>query len=308
MRKLLFAAMLLTACSPGGNSPPEGPSPFPPFLSLPVYFDCIGELGLTQIAAHRGGPAPGYPENALATFERTYGETGAFLEVDVATSADGVLFLHHDDNLGRTTTGRGPAAEKSWDELRALSLKDDQGKVTAYGLTRLDEALEWAKGKTVLELDIKPSTDYDDVAKAVRDAGAEDWVILIAYTENSAIALSKRFPDSMISVSVNSADDIDRLVDRGMKRENILAWTGIEAPNGPLSQALQSEGIEAIFGTLGGRDSLDNQYAASRNDEGYVDISKLGIDLIATDRPEAAAEALMAAGRFASPSACPASN
>lgn len=305
MRKMLVAALLLTAaCSPDDKSPPEGPSPFPPFLDLPVYFDCMGEKGLTQVAAHRGGPAPGYPENALPTFERTVSQSGSFLEVDIATSADGVLFLHHDDNLGRTTTGKGLASDLSWSELKELSLKDNDGQVTAYGLTRLDDALEWADGKTVLELDIKQSTDYDDVARVVKEAGAEDRIILISYTENSAVALARRFPNSMISVTVQTPGDIDRLLDRGLRTENIIAWTGNEAPDPELAEGLQRKGIEAIFGTLGGRDSIDNQIEMSGREEKYAELSEIGMELIATDRPEAATNSLRSAGRFADPSAC----
>lgn len=302
-RTFIAAGLFLSACSPDA-APPEGPSPFPPFLDLQTYFDCIGANGMTQIAAHRGGPARGYPENALATFEKTFAETGAFLEVDVATSADGVLFLHHDDTLGRTTTGKGVASEKTWDELKDLSLKDDQGRVTAYGLTRLDEALDWAKGKTALELDIKRSTDYDELARVVKEADAEDRVILISYTENSAVALASRFPNSMISVTMESLDDLDRLEARGLKRENILAWTGIETPNASLTQGLGQESIEVIFGTLGGQESLDRQYEESGTDGQYAALSELGIDLIATDRPEAAAQVLENAGRIANAQAC----
>ncbi|MEM9233602.1 MAG: glycerophosphodiester phosphodiesterase family protein, partial [Pseudomonadota bacterium] len=237
-RFLLIAALGLAGCSPD-RSPPEGPSPLPPFLGLSDYFDCIGEKGLTQVSAHRGGPVRGYPENALPTFKRIVAETGAFLEVDVATSSDGILFLHHDDNLGRTTTGKGRASDFTWDQLKDLSLKDNNGRVTAYGLTRLDEALAWADGRAVFQLDIKRSTDYDDVARLVKEANAEDRVILISYTENSAAALARRLPDTMISVTVESVDDIERLESRGIRRKNILAWTGIEAPDASLTKDLQ---------------------------------------------------------------------
>lgn len=299
---LLFIG-ILAACSP--ESPvPEGPSPIPPIFKLSDYFDCIGEKGLTQISAHRGGPVTGFPENALPTFENTVSKTGAFLEIDVATSSDGVLFLHHDDNLGRTTTGRGTASEKSWDQLRQLSLKDPSGNVTTYGLTRLEEALQWADGKAVFQIDIKRSTDYDDVARIVKNADAENRVILISYTDNSAAALASRFPDSMISVTVDEVEDIERLESRGLRRDQILAWTGTESPDPELTAQLQEMSVEVIFGTLGGRNSLDRQYEQQGNYNAYADLSALGVDMIATDNAERANEALMKNDRRALISSC----
>ncbi|MEM9422235.1 MAG: glycerophosphodiester phosphodiesterase family protein, partial [Pseudomonadota bacterium] len=110
-----------------------------PSFGLPAFFDCMDESGHTLISAHRGGPERGYPENSMAAFKRTTSHTHALLEVDVSTSADGVLFLHHDDTLDRTTTGSGLASETKWEKLKTLSLKDPDHRVTAYGLTRLDD-------------------------------------------------------------------------------------------------------------------------------------------------------------------------
>lgn len=41
-------------------------------------------------------------------------------ECDVRKSADGVLFLCHDERLGRTISGEGSILERSWDEIARL--------------------------------------------------------------------------------------------------------------------------------------------------------------------------------------------
>lgn len=78
-------------------------------MPLPEFFDCLRESNAVVLAAHRGGPAPGIPENAIETMQRALTNGVYVFEVDVAESRDGVLFLMHDRSLGRTTTLNGPA-------------------------------------------------------------------------------------------------------------------------------------------------------------------------------------------------------
>lgn len=71
------------------------------------------------VYAHRGGAAL-RPENTIAAFDHGL-ECGAEgLEFDVHLSKDGVVVVHHDDTLGRTTSGRGVLAQFTAAELAAL--------------------------------------------------------------------------------------------------------------------------------------------------------------------------------------------
>ena len=77
LRFALLGAALATmaACgdtSPQASSGDSGATPASisaPALPLPAYFDCVRENRGLLIAAHRGGPAPGYPENTLETLQ-----------------------------------------------------------------------------------------------------------------------------------------------------------------------------------------------------------------------------------------------
>jgi glycerophosphoryl diester phosphodiesterase len=68
------------------------------------------------VYAHRGGAAL-RPENTLAAFDHglTLGADG--LELDVHLSRDGVVVVHHDALLDRTTDRQGPVAALSAAEL-----------------------------------------------------------------------------------------------------------------------------------------------------------------------------------------------
>ena len=69
-----------------------------------------------MVFAHRGGSALA-PENTIAAFDNGLACGADGLELDVHLSRDGRVVVHHDRTLERTTTLRGPIAERSADEL-----------------------------------------------------------------------------------------------------------------------------------------------------------------------------------------------
>ncbi|MCB2188016.1 MAG: glycerophosphodiester phosphodiesterase family protein [Deltaproteobacteria bacterium] len=104
-----------------------------------------GEPSLLAVSlvAHRG-LTQAAPENSLAALAAAWQAGLAGAEVDVRTSADGVLLLLHDATLERTTTGAGAVKEKSWADLAGLRLKNGSGETGREGLPRLAEVLAWA--------------------------------------------------------------------------------------------------------------------------------------------------------------------
>jgi glycerophosphoryl diester phosphodiesterase len=69
------------------------------------------------VFAHRGGSALA-PENTIAAFDNGLALGADGLELDVHLSRDGVVVVHHDRTLNRTTTLTGPIAARTADELR----------------------------------------------------------------------------------------------------------------------------------------------------------------------------------------------
>lgn len=69
--------------------------------------------------AHRGAGRLA-PENTLAAFRLGAKHGYRMAECDVKLSADGVLFLLHDNTLERTTNGKGPAGTLPWAVLSQL--------------------------------------------------------------------------------------------------------------------------------------------------------------------------------------------
>src|SRR5436189_6426851 len=71
------------------------------------------------VYAHRGGAAL-RPENTLAAFDHGLSLGADGLELDVRLSRDGVVVVHHDASLERTTNGHGPLEQCSPEELARL--------------------------------------------------------------------------------------------------------------------------------------------------------------------------------------------
>ena len=261
----------------------QTPATTPDITRLQDRMDCIREAG-ALVAAHRGGPRRGYPENALETIQESFERGTIVFEIDVNRSKDGIHFLLHDVELDRTTSATGVAREKDWSELQDVTLTA-YGAPTDYTIPSLEDVLDWTvANNAILEIDKKRSAEFAPIIADVRRAGAEQHVILITYTKAQAEEVAKLAPEMMMTASVNSLDDLARLENLGVKRENLIAWSGTETPNPTLWRALSEQGVEIAFGTLGRRgERLDEIYWADRDGSEYDDLVANDVDLIATD-------------------------
>ncbi len=277
MKRALIAAVLaLASCGPtpdganldAGNSGEQAVSAP---SNLAGYFDCLRGGDFTAVSAHRGGPAPGFAENAIPTFENTLRQAlGSFLEVDIARTADGVLVLMHDDRVERTTTGSGAVAELDMAQLLAFSLEDDDGRRVDARVPTLREALDWADGRTVLELDIKRGVRYEDVISEVELAGAMGRVVFITYSIDGATRLAQLAPQAMIYTTISSVRELDTLERRGVDLTRIVAWVGTNTPDASLVRALAERGVETRAGMFGeGRD--------------FSNAPRIGVQIVAVD-------------------------
>ena len=265
-----------------------------PALPLPDYFDCVRQNKGLLIAAHRGGPAPGYPENTLETLQYGFSQGIRVFEIDVAESRDGVLLLMHDNRLNRTTTGDGYVADTDWADLAGLSMIDNDGQRTGFQPPKLTDVLLWAKQSgAILELDRKPTTSFRNIASAVRAAGAGDNVLMISYSDAEAAEIAAADPALMLTASARGSRDIARLEALGIDRTRLVAWTGTNSPDYAAWARDLQEGVEPAFGTLGRKgERLDDQYWADGDASEYRDLVDNGLVLLATDEPYRVAAAL----------------
>ncbi len=236
------------------------------------------------MSAHRGGPEAGFPENSIAAFENTIKHAPAIIEFDVALTKDSVLVIMHDDKIDRTTTGAGPIGNYTYAELRQFHLKDKEGRITPYTIPTLDEVLTWAADKVILCIDLKKGVPYSKIVEAVQKHKAERYSIVITYTANQAAEVHRLDSTLMISASIQSRQDLERLNNLGVKNANLAAFTGVREPDKTLYEYLHKKGIMCIVGTMG---NLDRS-AAARGDQVYYDLLERGADILSTDRSKQA--------------------
>ncbi len=131
------------------------------------------------VVAHRG-IWRNAPENSLSAIQRAIDAGYDVVEIDIRRSADGGLFLLHDDTLERMTgLDQRPEALASSD-LSVLRLRDrDGGENNAFTLERLPslaEVFELTRGRIFLHLDVKEREVIPDVIALARAMGVEHEV------------------------------------------------------------------------------------------------------------------------------------
>jgi glycerophosphoryl diester phosphodiesterase len=225
----------------------------------------------------------------MSSFRASLAAGIAFLEIDVATTKDGVLVLMHDDTLDRTTTGSGPVAERTWAEIQALRVKRPDGTVLEDRVPTLASVLDWGREAGAhFELDVKRTTRFSDVVDAVRRARMQDRVLVVTYTLADAQTVHRLDPTLMISVTMEKPEDLQAAT-AVLAAPRLLGWTGTRDPQSRPFAALRAAGIEPIFGTLGRPGArLDDVYMADGNPSEYADLVKAGVVMIASDNALAA--------------------
>lgn len=287
MSRIIAPVALIALLASGCAATPAEPTSDAPVLA--AYFDCVRQSGGVAISAHRAQSADDQPENSVAAIEVTgRAIPGAILEIDAALTRDGRLVLMHDETLDRTSTGRGRVSDLTFAEVRAARLEATDGTRTSAPPPTLREALD-AAGRVgaIASIDLKPADEAATMTLAraviaeVRAADAQDRVILITYSPETARAVAALAPEMMISAGLNDVAGLE-----GLNAPQILAWTGTREARPALWRALARAGVEAQFGTLGspGR-RLDDQYAADGDVSEYRDLFDQGVVVIATDTP-----------------------
>ena len=101
-----------------------------------------------------------------------------FIEVDVQTTADGKLVLSHDATVDRCTDGKGRVDSMTFDQIEALDAGIKKGpEFAGTKIPTFDQALDLARGKIGIYVDIKNATAQDLVSHIV-DHGMADHVVM----------------------------------------------------------------------------------------------------------------------------------
>jgi len=243
---------------------------------------------LPLLSAHRGGAAKGFPENCIATFEHTLRHCWSMLEIDLRYTKDHVLVLNHDPTLERTTNGTGRVADYTLEELKRLRLKDREGNLTEYRMPTLDEAMEWARGKTILVLD-KKDVPVPDVVRKIEEHHAEAYAMLMAYNFAEVAACHALNRNIMMEIMVGNRERLAAFEKTGVPWRNVIVFVGHTPPQeAGLCDLIHAKGARCMGGTSRNIDRrfLRGQASSMESLEpDYRALLKMGVDVIETDIP-----------------------
>ena len=160
------------------------------------------------IVVHRGANALA-PENTWPSAEAALQYGATWIEVDVRTSKDGVLFNLHDETLDRTTNGKGPLAEMLSDDVRQL----DAGswfapQYAGLHVPTIAEMLDSLQGRASVFFDVKRGTPIPTLVSLVREKGFADKSFFWFGDEAMLREFIALAPEMKIKVN---AGDIERL-------------------------------------------------------------------------------------------------
>jgi glycerophosphoryl diester phosphodiesterase len=144
-----------------------------------------------------------HPSGSLPALQACLEADARAVEIDISLLADGQFALLHGPTLERETTGSGPIAALTSEQVRALQ-HVQRGEVTEVGVGLLSEALDLLRqypSTAELQLDLKPDvystdavlsklvTDLRPVMDRVRVTSPSDWALRRLHALEPSLAL-----------------------------------------------------------------------------------------------------------------------
>jgi glycerophosphoryl diester phosphodiesterase len=289
---LFVVGAVLAGCHPNESHrssaawPAPAPSHYRDFEGPDALSAYLRSDALPLIAAHRGGPAASLPENALPTFAQALTHGPVLIEADVRMTRDSVLVLIHDETLTRTTTGEGPVRAQTLRELRGHRLVAEDDRPTPYQIPTAAEALAWAEGRAVLQLDVKEAVPPRLVTALLRRHDARDRVVVITYSLDDARWYHQQMPSLLLSVSAETRAEAERYLEQ-IAPSRLLAFAGVGPPAPKVVQAFARREVPVAVGTFG---NLDRQ-ARQQGLVVYRDLFRQGVTILSTDETALASQA-----------------
>jgi glycerophosphoryl diester phosphodiesterase len=115
-------------------------------------------------------------ENSLAAFRRAVIEGYRYVETDVHATSDGVVVVHHDDRLERTTDGAGVISRQTWAQIRNAKVGGREP------VARLEDVLEELP-ETHFNIDIKSASAVTPFLRTVERTRTYERVAAASFSD-----------------------------------------------------------------------------------------------------------------------------
>lgn len=230
---------------------------------------------LPEVSGHRGANAIA-PENTLASLDSCIKYGVDWMECDVCISSDSVFYILHDRTLDRTTNGSGDIGHRTSAYIDTLDAGSWFGEAwRGERVPRFSEILRRAHdGNVGITIDYRSG----DLRKLLELIRSEDMLEHCCFTfsdEDDAVEFRRIAPEiKTLQAYIHDADDFERVM---AKLSPDIAVFQMDELNEELVVLCRERGVKVLGLALGLGDKRTlNEKAVN-----------LGVDVIATDRPEA---------------------
>lgn len=109
---------------------------------------------------HRGSPKEA-PENTIPSYARAAAAGLGGVEIDVVSTADGVVLCSHNHDLERETDGFGDIPSKTFEELQRVNAGVKDPSAGRVPLPRLTDVIDALSKEMVLNIEVKSRSAFD---------------------------------------------------------------------------------------------------------------------------------------------------
>lgn len=272
-----------------------------------LYDPADGVMVVAHRACHSAAPSRGLmasvPENSLAALERCVALGVDMVEIDVRRTQDGALVVMHDAKVDRTTTGKGKVSDLTLGELQALRLKVDDQPTDAAPPT-LCAFLKAARGRILVNLDVKDAALAPMVARVVHDVGADDWVLFKARVDLGAAPLADQplyknlaFMPIVAGKAAKHADQLGEITTAQASGATAIPAVELDALKkdgfAAVRDAARAARIRVWTNTLAGKgsrglaDAAGDARALTDPNKAWGGLIAEGVNIVQTDQPAA---------------------
>src|SRR5699024_5182372 len=186
----------------------------------------------TELSAHRGAHVVA-PENSAEAIKWAGLLEYGFVEIDIQTTKDGHYVLMHDSTIDRTTTGSGKVADLTLEEMKSVSLVNEDGTKTNYKVPTLSEALEVAHEYGVGVNFDGSKGDWDDkqfvdgIMDKAREIGVLDYSFFVLSNQEIRDQFNVWYPDATVTFLGNASEYVEEDIEELKKYNSAIYTTSI---------------------------------------------------------------------------------
>ena len=229
-----------------------------------------------MVAAHRGAHLK-YPENSMPAVSEAVRLGIDVAEVDIRFTKDKKMVIMHDKTVDRTTNGKGLVADYTFEEIRKLKLRI-KDSVTNEIVPTLEEVFKIAKGKILVDLDIKERGTVDSIIALVDRMDMKKNCVFFVYRPEYAKIIKERDHELMAMVRTSKTSDVPEVF-KIAKPEAVHIDQGHY--NDTVVNVCKSNGSRIWINALG---DVDSKVAAG-DLNAFEEVTKYGANMIQTDQP-----------------------